>query len=78
MKTQRFRATKGRSLEDILEECQMLGYDAELDGDEVVVYLNPRSKKDKGHKKANKIKSEAGQREHWSKRERNFGYTRGQ
>lgn len=71
MKTQRFRATPGRSLEEILEESLMLGYDAELDGDEVVVYLNPRAKKGKKPKRDDKA-------EKWSKRERNFGYTRGQ
>jgi len=73
MNTQRFRVKPG-----MLEEFLDLGYDAELDGDEVVVYLKPRSKKDKSHKKANKIKAEAGQKDRWSKRERNFGYTRGQ
>lgn len=71
MKTQRFRATATRSLQDILEECQMIGYDAEIDGDEVVVYYGQRPKKAK--KKAQQQQKP----EQWSKRERNFGYTRG-
>lgn len=71
MKTQRFRATKARSLEVILEECLMLGYDAEIDGDEVVVYYGQRQKRSK-HKP-----QQTGKVEKWSKRERNFGYTRG-
>lgn len=66
MRTQRFRVKPG-----MLEELLDLGYDAELDGDEVVVYLKTRSKKSKKPKKGDKA-------EKWSKRERNFGYTRGQ
>lgn len=69
MKTQRFGATPGRSLETILEECLMLGYDAELDGDEVVVYYGRQQKKTK--RKPPQTKTEK-----WSKRERNYGYTR--
>lgn len=69
MKTQRFRATPHSTLQDVLEECRMLGYDAELDGDEVVVYYGKRPKKTK--------KSKVQDQDRWSKRERNFGYTRG-
>lgn len=70
MKTQRFKATAHSTLQEVLEECLMLGRDAEIDGDEVVVYLNPRAKKGKKPKRDDKA-------EKWSKRERNFGYTRG-
>lgn len=70
MKTQRFKATQHSTLQEVLEECLMLGRDAEIDGDEVVVYLNPRTKKNKKPKRDDKA-------EKWSKRERNFGYTRG-
>jgi hypothetical protein len=71
MKTQRFRATEHSTLEEVLEEVQQLGYDAEIDGDEVVVYLNPRQRKSK------RKPQQTGKAEKWSKRERNFGYTRG-
>lgn len=70
MKSQRFRATPHSTLQEVLEEVRSLGYDAEIEGDEVVVYLNPRNSK----------KAKKGQRQdqdRWSKRERNFGYTRG-
>jgi len=66
MNTQRFRVKPG-----MLEELLDLGYDAELDGDEIVVYLKARVKKGKKPKRDDKA-------EKWSKRERNFGYTRGQ
>lgn len=70
MKTQRFRATPHSTLQEVLEEVRMLGYDAEIDGDEVVVYYGKQIKKSKKQQKQE-------QTDRWSKRERNFGYTRG-
>lgn len=71
MKTQRISGTPEK-LEQLLEEYLMLGYFAEMDGEELVVYYGQPQKKSK--KKNNK----QGQKdERWSKRERNFGYTRG-
>lgn len=70
MKSKRIKASPEK-LQDLLEEYQMLGIDAEIDGDELVVYYGVRQKKSK------KPKNQA-QAERWSKRERNFGYTRRQ
>lgn len=70
MKTQRISASPEK-LKALLEEYRMIGYDAEIDGEELVVYYGKRAKKSK--KKPVRQKSD----EHWSKRERNFGYTRG-
>lgn len=68
MKSQRISGSPEK-LRELLEEYRSIGYDAELDGDELVVYYGKRQSKKKGHK--------AQQSEKWSKRERNFGYTRG-
>lgn len=69
MKTQRISAAPEK-LQQLLEEYIMLGYHAEIDGDELVVYYGVQQK----GKKTGKEKQQA---ERWSKRERNFGYTRG-
>lgn len=68
MKTQRITGSPEK-LESLLEEFLMSGYFAELDGDELVVYYDQEAKKKKV-KSTEKTKK-------WSKRERNFGYTRG-
>jgi len=68
VKAQRI-AIKQRNPHDLLQEYLDLGYDAEIDGDEIVVYYGKQQGKKKAHKQQ--------QSEKWSKRERNFGYTRG-
>jgi hypothetical protein len=69
MKSQRVKGTPEK-LQDLMDEAHMLGYDAELDGDELVIYYGQAPRKQ--HKP--KVDKKPDQ---WSKRERNFGYTRG-
>ena len=59
------------TLKRMLEEYRMIGYEAEIKDGELIVYLARQSKKAKKAAKA------AAQPEKWSKREREFGYTRG-
>lgn len=68
MKATRVRGTPEK-LQQLLEEATMSGYQAEIDGDELVVYYGVQPKKKGKPRKENN--------ERWSKRERNFGYTRG-
>lgn len=64
--------TTPEKLQSMLEEYSMIGYDAEIIDEELVVYYGSRPRKSKKNKKEEKKK----QAERWSKRERNFGYTR--
>jgi len=69
VKTQRIAGSPDKLVE-LMEEYLSIGYSAELDGDELVVYYGQapkRQHKPKGNDKPEK----------WSKRERNFGFTRG-
>lgn len=54
----------------LLEEATMLGYEAEIVGDELVTYYGKQHRKSKKEVEQEKA-------ERWSKRERNYGYTRG-
>lgn len=69
MKTQHIKVSPDK-LAGLLDEYLMSGYNAEIDGDEIVIHppkARPKAKKPVGSPKV----------ERWSKRERNFGYTRG-
>lgn len=68
MKSQKISGTPEK-LQQLLEEYRMIGYHAELVGEELVVYYGQVPKKSKKAKHNDKT-------EKWSKRERNFGYTR--
>lgn len=57
-------------LSRLLEECHMIGYDAEIVDDEIIIYYGKQPRKTKKQVEQEKA-------ERWSKRERNFGYTRG-
>jgi hypothetical protein len=54
----------------MLDEYKTIGYRAEIVDDELLVYYGKMPRKQK------KVR-DAEQAERWSKRERNFGYTRG-
>lgn len=69
MKTQYYKGTP-EQLQSMLEEYLEIGYDAEIVDNELVVYYGKRPVKPK--KQAHKDQKT----EKWSKRERNFGYTR--
>lgn len=69
MKTMRYKGTP-ELLARWMEEYQMSGYDCYLDGDEIVIYYGKQPRKTKKQVEQEKA-------ERWSKRERNFGYTRG-
>jgi hypothetical protein len=56
------------TLKRLLEEYTMIGYNAEIIGDELIVHMTPPVKPRREHAKDG---------ERWSKRERNFGFTRG-
>jgi hypothetical protein len=68
MKTQRYTGTPEK-LQDMLEEYLMIGYDAEIIENELIVYYGKRPVQQKSKPVNEKT-------ERWSKRERNFGYTR--
>ena len=58
-------------LKRMMEEYHTIGYQAEIVDDELIVYYGKQVRKTKKQVAAEKA-------ERWSKRERNFGYTRGQ
>lgn len=57
-------------IDRLLEEFLMIGYEAEIVDNELLVYYGKQPRKTKKQVEQEKA-------ERWSKRERNFGYTRG-
>ena len=69
MKTLRYHRNR-YPIDRLLEEYLMSGYQAKIVDDELIVYYGKQPRKTKKQVAQEKA-------ERWSKRERNYGYTRG-
>jgi hypothetical protein len=70
MKAMRYQGSREK-LVSMRDEYKMIGYDAEIVDNELLVYYGKRPRK------LTKKQQQAAKAERWTKRERSFGYTRG-